>query len=355
MHRIVEEDFENIVSTMGQELMRLEGKTLLVSGGSGFLGTYIVGVIKFLNKKKLKNPCKVISVDNFITGSKDNIVEDIEDVHAEYRTIDVTKPFTIKENIHFIIHAAGIASPVYYQNFPLETIDVAVQGTRNMLEYAQANSACESFLFTSSSEIYGDPSKEFIPTPETYKGNVSSIGPRSCYDESKRLAETICMTYFRKYQTPIKIVRPFNVYGPGMKLNDYRVVPNFITQGLKGEILTVHDRGTQTRTFCYISDAIIAIFKVLLSNKNGEVFNIGNDKNEIAMVDLAKMIIPLFPKQVTMELIHYPSTYPADEPTRRCPDISKIKNILKFDPKIQLEEGLMRTVAWFKDNIHDGK
>lgn len=355
MHQIIKEDFENIASRIQDEVSYLEGKTLLISGGSGFLGTYIVGVIKFLNAKFFHNPCRVISVDNFITGSQINLVENGEDKNVIFINTDVTKPLFIKEKVDFIIHAAGIASPVYYQNFPLETIDVAVSGTRNLLEYARTNDKLKSFLFTSSSEIYGDPSPEFIPTPETYKGNVSSLGPRSCYDESKRLAETICMTYFRKYQVPIKIVRPFNIFGPGMKSNDYRVIPNFITQGLKGDTLTVHDKGVQTRTFCYITDAVTAILKVLLSNKNGEVFNIGNDANEISMLNLAKTMAPIFHSEIRIELVNYPDTYPADEPSRRCPDIAKIRKMFKFEPQVDLETGLIRTISWFKDNYDDKK
>lgn len=350
MHQVIKDDLENIISRIKDQVHHLEGTTLLVSGGSGFLGTYIVGVVKFLNEKILHNPCHVISVDNFITGSRNNLNEDQRDKNITYITADVTKPLMIKEKVDFIIHAAGIASPVYYQNFPLETIDVAILGTRNLLEYAKENENFKSFLFTSSSEIYGDPFPEFIPTPETYKGNVSSIGPRSCYDESKRLAETICMTYFKRHNIPVKIVRPFNIFGPGMKSNDYRVVPNFIIQGLKGDTLTVHDKGTQTRTFCYVSDAVVAIFKVLLSDKNGEVFNIGNDRNEISIVDLVKVMVPLFDNKVEMQLVNYPDTYPTDEPSRRCPDITKIRNMLQFQPEIDLETGLKRTISWFRDN-----
>lgn len=347
MHKIIREDLENIVSGIESQVHKLEGKTLLISGGSGFLGSFIVNTIKFLNEKTLKNPCRVISIDNFITGSRNVSLE--EDKNIVYIEADITKPLEIKEEVNFIIHAAGIASPVYYQKFPLETIDGAIFGAKNLLEYAKSMDNFESFLFTSSSEIYGDPHPDFIPTPETYKGNVSSIGPRSCYDESKRLAETICMTYFRKYKIPIKIVRPFNIYGPGMKVNDFRAVPNFIDQGFKGSILTVHDKGTQTRTFCYITDAIIAILKVLLSNKNGEVFNIGNDDNEISIIALAENIAPLFPKNPEIKLIEYPDTYPADEPSRRCPDITKIRKELGFGPKVNLKTGLSRTVLWFKD------
>ncbi len=168
----------------------------------------------------------------------------------------------------------------------------------------------KSFLFFSSSEIYGDPDPNFIPTPETYRGNVSSIGPRSCYDESKRLGETICMIYFNLYNIPVKIVRPFNIYGPGMLRDDYRVVPTFVTHALEGKPLPVHDKGNQTRTFCYITDGIVGFLKVLLSKENGEVFNVGNDENEINMIGLAQVVSEIYEKKIQFHTIPYPKQYP---------------------------------------------
>ncbi len=206
-------------------------------------------------------------------------------------------------------------------------------------------------MYFSSSEIYGDPDPNFIPTPETYKGNVSSIGDRSCYDESKRIGETICMAHYRVYKTPVKVVRPFNVFGPGMKGTDFRVIPNFLSQGCKGNPLTVHDKGNQTRTFCYATDAMIGFFKVLLSNNNGQVYNVGNDNDEINMRSLADLIASeIFSNKVQVNLIKYPEKYPQDEPKRRCPDLTKIKKDLGYTPSVDLKTGLKRSYNWFKSN-----
>jgi len=350
MNHIIKEDLEKIAKSIEGESEKLSGKTLLISGGSGFLGSYIIGVISILNQRILKTPCHVVSIDNFITGSRKNSSEENNGPNISRKEADVSKPIIIDQPVDYIIHAAGLASPVYYQKFPLETIETTIIGVKNLLELSRKNPNFKSFLFFSSSEIYGDPTPENIPTPESYRGNVSSIGPRSCYDESKRLAETICITYHRIYQTPVKIVRPFNVYGPGMKSNDYRVVPNFIAKGMAKEPLPVHDKGSQTRTFCYISDAVTGFFKVLLSEKNGEIYNVGTDKEEINMFDLARIVADAFTPPASIQLIKYPDNYPADEPRRRCPDISKIKQI-GYQPQVDLKAGLSRTVQWFGETM----
>src|SRR3990167_9057124 len=268
MSSITKKDLNNIVERIKDEAKKLEGKTILISGGSGFIGSYLNAVLFLLNKKVLKNKCKVISIDNYITGSRNNFLLDIKDKNFKFMDGDVSLPIITNEKVDYIVHAAGLASPFYYKKYPLETIESAILGAKNLLELARVTKP-ESFLFFSSSEIYGDPDPLAVPTPETYAGHVSSVGPRACYDESKRLAETLCITYHQIYKVPIKIVRPFNIYGPGMRHTDYRVVPTFIYNGLRGKNLPVHDKGIQTRTFCYITDAITAIFKVLLSGEKG--------------------------------------------------------------------------------------
>lgn len=348
MQTIIQEDIEAIVEEIKTDAKKLEGKTLLISGGAGFLGSYFLATICELNKKVLKKPCRVISIDNFITGKKRRIVEEIKDKKFTFIEADVTKPLNIEGKVDYIIHAAGLASPFYYQKFPIETIESAIYGAKNLLEIAR-NKKVKSFLYFSSSEIYGDPDPKFIPTPETYKGNVSSIGPRSCYDESKRLGETISMVYHSLYKIPVKIVRPFNVYGPGMLPNDYRVVPMFVSKALAREPLPVHDKGAQTRTFCYISDAIVGFLKVLLSKENGEAFNVGNDENEVTMLELAKVVKKIFDGKVDIKTISYPKLYPQDEPKRRRPDLGKIKKRLGYSPQVNLEEGLRRVVRWYRE------
>src|SRR3989344_1915615 len=269
MHPIIAEDLAIITKGIKKEAGALEGKTLLISGGAGFLGSYIVGAIHILNKNFFKKPCRVLSLDNYITAPKKSFLADIKDKNIKLVRTDVTKNFKIKGSVDYIIHAAGIASPVYYRKFPIQTIEAAVLGAKNLLELAREKKT-KSFLFFSSSEIYGNPDADFIPTPEIYRGNVSCTGPRACYDESKRLSETLCLDYRRVYAVPVKIARPFNVYGPGMSIDDPRVIPIVIYKGLRGEPLPVHGAGDQTRTFCYISDATIGFFKILFSGRNGE-------------------------------------------------------------------------------------
>ena len=233
--KIVDEDIATIAQNLGGVAKKFEGKTVLISGAGGFLGKYIVGVLCHLNDKVFKTPCRIISVDNYITGQRHP--------HFNYRNreevlevwADVTHPLPVREDIHYIIHGAGLASPVYYKKYPLETIESAVSGVKNLLELGKKNKNLEGFLFFSSSEIYGDPEEAAVPTPETYHGYVSSVGPRACYDESKRLGETISTIYYEQFKMPVTIVRPFNVFGPGMSYNDRRVVPMFAYKILNKE------------------------------------------------------------------------------------------------------------------------
>jgi len=346
--RVIENDIRNIVLTVKKDAEVLNGKTVLITGGSGFLGKYILYTIQSLNRNILTKPCKVISLDNYITGVKDNFFSN--DTNFMFVDHDVRKRYEIKVPIHYVIHAAGLASPVYYMKYPLETLEVATIGTKHMLEFAKAKKV-RSFLFFSSSEIYGDPDPNFVPTPEHYLGNVSCTGPRACYDESKRLGETFCTVYHRLYKLPVKIVRPFNVYGPGMRADDYRVIPRFLTCALKNEPLPVHAGGNQTRTFCYVSDAITVILKILLSNRNGEIYNVGNDDNEVNMMTLAKMVSDLFKGKIEVASVDYPSTYPKADPMRRCPDITKLRTIIGYNPHIHLKQGLRKTLRWYKEII----
>ncbi|MBU6415266.1 NAD-dependent epimerase/dehydratase family protein, partial [Patescibacteria group bacterium] len=281
-----------------------------------------------------------------------NVIVDINNPHIRFIEHDVRKPLPANLNADYLIHAAGLASPFYYQKFPLETIEVAVEGTKNFLEFAKEKKV-KGMLYFSSSEIYGDPHPNYIPTPEHYWGNVSSTGPRACYDESKRLGETVCTVYHKLYNVPVKIVRPFNVYGPGMKINDYRVIPTFMVKAIRGDSLPVHDKGNQTRTFCYITDAVQGFLKVLVSGKAGEMYNVGKDNEEINMVGLATTLSELFPHRIDIQLISYPESYPAGEPQRRCPDITKIRTELDFHPDVNLKEGLSRTLAWYQTHLKD--
>lgn len=345
---VIAEDIATIARGIAEHSRQLAGRTVLISGGAGFLGSYFVGVFKYLNAHVLDKPVRVISVDNFITSVSDSEAS-VYDPNIRNVWGDVTYPLPVREGVDYIIHAAGLASPVYYMQYPLETIESAVTGAKNLLELARKNSL-EGFLFFSSSEIYGDPDPSAVPTPETYFGNVSSVGPRACYDESKRLAETICSIYHDRFGVPISVVRPFNVFGPGMRHNDRRVVPMFAYQALNAKVLPVHGDGHQTRTFCYITDAMTGFLKTLLIGQRGEAYNIGNGENEISMRNLANLFTELVGQYVRNETVPYPETYPAGEPQRRCPDLTKSRTQLGYEAHVNLRQGLGRFLTWARES-----
>jgi UDP-glucuronate decarboxylase len=221
---------------------------------------------------------------------------------------------------------------------------VATAGTKNMLTLAERHGA--RFAFFSSSEIYGDPDAKHVPTPESYRGNVSAQGPRACYDESKRVGETLCYVFHESKGLATNTIRPFNVYGPGMQETDYRVMPNFASLIKAGRPLHVYGSGNQTRTFCYVTDAMNGFLRVITDGVPGEAYNIGNPKPEISMLDLVKTMEKVLGRKIDHRLMEYPDSYPADEPQRRCPDITKARRQIGFAPKVTLEEGLRRFLGW---------
>ncbi len=339
----LESDIEEIAKGLGNEADKLAGKTLLLTGGGGFLGRYFQAVIRHLNRSQLAKPCKMITLDNLITKTtkpESNLVDE----NMRFILHDVIKPFEIDEHIDYVVHAAGIASPFYYRAYPLETLEVTTTGTKNMLELAQRNDA--RFIFFSSSEIYGDPDPKHVPMQESYRGNVSVAGPRACYDESKRLGETLCYIFHEKYGTSTNAIRPFNIFGPGMLEKDYRVMPNFASRIKSGRPLSVYGSGGQTRTFCYISDAMVGFFRTIIRGVPGEAYNIGNPEPEISMLELVRRIEKVLGRNIAHNIIEYPDSYPADEPQRRCPDIRKAQFQLEFQPRVSLEDGLRRFLGW---------
>ena len=352
MHRfLLDSDILEIAEHLGDDANAFAGKTVLLTGARGFLGRYLTETFAHLNRHRLTRPCKVIATDNLITAGKlGGAVVDKDGV--TFIRHDVIQPLRVDEPVHFILHAAGIASPFYYRAYPLETLDVAVTGTRHMLNLAQEQKA--RLLFFSSSEIYGDPDTKYVPTPESYHGNVSCLGARACYDESKRLGETLCRIYHGKHGVESNMVRPFNVYGPGMQEKDYRVLPNFASHIKGNRPLRIYGTGKQTRTFCYISDAVVGFLKVLLRGVPGEPYNIGNPRPEISMLGLAHEIEQVLGRSLAINTIDYPDSYPADEPNRRCPDITKAILQLDFQPFVPLREGLSRFLSW-TDTIYTGE
>jgi UDP-glucuronate decarboxylase len=347
MHLYLDEDIKEIANSIPDTLRKLSGKTVLLTGAGGFLGRYFVAVIKYVNAQPGFNPIRVVAMDNYVSSVKWNPNEDL-DINFEWIYGDAILGAQLPDKYDYIIHAAGIASPQHYRANPLATIDVAVNVTRELLEKAKKDNA--RMLFFSSSEIYGDPFPEFVPTTEDYRGNVSTRGPRACYDESKRMGESLCWVYENYFDVQVSVVRPFNVYGPGMMPKDYRVLPNFAASIARNEELSIYGDGRQTRTFCYITDAIIGFLKVLVDSQSPNVYNVGNPSPEISMNELAKIVLEISGKKVASRLSDYPDTYPEDEPNRRCPDISRIKTQLDFSPQVTLEVGLSRFLNWAQEN-----
>lgn len=347
LSKIIQEDIADLARSLKDFIPSFEGKSFVITGTGGFLGKYMVWLLRYLNDHLLTKKVSALLLDNFIIGYEQQALVDTN--HLVFKKHNVIEPFDTDQPVDYIIHNAGIASPVYYTKFPLETMDVGTLGTRNMLELARKKNV-KSFLFTSSSEVYGDPDDRFVPTPETYNGNVSTIGPRACYDESKRFGETLCLTYGRVFNVPVKIVRPFNVYGPGIRPDDYRVLPNFIEHALRREPLPIHGDGGNTRSFCYINDAIESFFKVLFSQADGECFNVGNPEPEISVKDLAAWVAQAMPYPVEIVHIDPPhAVYASNDPKRRCPDIRKLQSVTGFKPKYDLKTGLKRTIDWFME------
>lgn len=340
-------DIDEIVARLTPYADLMEGKTLLLTGARGFLGRYFCAVFTKMNEEILSSPLRILAVDNLIT-SGDFGKQHQSQSNIEFVECDITEKRDFGEKFDFIVHAAGIASPYYYRAYPLETIDVSVRGSRWLLELAREQNA--KFTFFSSSEIYGDPDPIHIPTPESYNGNVPCKGARSCYDEGKRLGETLCHVFHTNFGVHTTAIRPFNVYGPGMQELDYRVLPNFASALKGGRPLKVYGSGNQTRTFCYITDAIVGFTLAILKGAAGESYNIGNPTPEISVKDLAFLINDLSGGERAVELIEYPDSYPADEPNRRCPLITKARIQLEYTPEVELKDGLMRFINWSDAN-----
>ena len=306
---------------------------ILVTGGAGFLGSHIC-------ERLLSAGEEVICMDNYFTGRKDNILHLMDNKRFELVRHDVVDPF--KFEVDQIYNMACPASPVHYQYNPIKTTKTSVVGAINCLGLAKRTSA--RILQASTSEIYGDPS--IHPQPEEYWGNVHTLGPRACYDEGKRVAETLFMDYNRQNGVDTRIVRIFNTYGPRMLPDDGRVVSNFIVQALKGEDLTIYGDGLQTRSFCYVDDLVEAILRTMSQVETNLPINIGNP-GEFTMIELAKKVIQL--TNTSSKLIH--EDLPMDDPKQRQPDIKKAKEVLEWEPKIDLETGLTKTIDYFKSQI----
>lgn len=307
---------------------------ILITGGAGFLGSHLCC-------RLLKDGHRVICIDNLITGSLFNIKDIINKENFKFIKHDITKPIEIKIKLDWVMHFASPASPKDYLEHPIKTLKVGTLGTHNCLGMAKAHKA--KFFLASTSEVYGDP--KISPQPEEYWGNVSCIGPRSCYDEAKRAAEALTFAYYRQHKIPIHVIRIFNTYGPNMRLEDGRVVSNFIVQALQGQPLTIYGKGNQTRSFCYVNDLIDGIVRYLKIDYKGPI-NLGSHF-EFTVLELAKKVILL--TQSRSKIIF--ESLPQDDPKQRRPDIRKAKKLLGWQPKVSLEKGLEKTISYFSEKL----
>lgn len=358
---VIATDLDYIVKNLESEFDTFSGKRLLITGGAGFLGYYLVqSLVHWNTVNSGRAPIQIVVYDNFMRG-KSEWLENLEgDANLTVQKYDVIDPLPDDMgDFQFIIHGASIASPMYYRLYPIETMDANVNGLRHLLDYCleqkKRNVPVEGFLFYSTSEIYGDPTPESIPTSETYRGNVSATGPRACYDESKRYGETLCVNFAQQHGLPVRIVRPFNNYGPGLKISDRRALPDFARNVLEGNDIVMLSDGKPTRTFCYVADAVVGYFKVLVRGRDGESYNIGLDKPEISVRQLAEMVIDtakeLFDYQGKLVFeVSDDKEYLTDNPNRRCPVIEKARSELDYNPSIMLDDGLRRSLLWYADN-----
>lgn len=353
-------DLDHILRSADDAFDRLAGTDLLITGGAGFLGYYLTQAALAYGDRNPSAPIQVTVLDSLIRGVPDWLAGLRDHPRLTLRTQDIREPLPADmPDFDYIAHAAGIASPTYYRMHPIETMDANIVGLRTLLDHAVAQGKrgrpVRGFMFYSSSEIYGDPSADAIPTPETYRGLVSCTGPRACYDESKRYGETLCVTFARVHGLPITMARPFNNYGPGMKITDGRVIADFARNILDGSDIVLLSDGSPTRTFCYVADAVAGYYKVLALGQPGEPYNIGVEGPEISMLGLARAM-----GDAGEELLGYAGTitagvspedvYLVDNPSRRRPSIQKAREQLAYDPRIGLEDGLRRTLLWYRDN-----
>ncbi|MBO4401726.1 MAG: NAD-dependent epimerase/dehydratase family protein [Selenomonadaceae bacterium] len=349
-------DLEYTFSSLSAaEREKFSGSTVLITGAAGTMGFYLTHFFyKFRDALRLK---KVICLDNFILGKPAWIENISDDPHVTFDKFDIISDSI--ENIpaaadaNFVLHMASIASPPFYRKFPIETIDANVTGLRRLFDFYRVKNL-RGFVFFSTSEIYGDPPADKVPTDENYNGNVSCTGPRACYDESKRFGETLCKYFAQEFNLPISVVRLFNTYGPGMKINDKRVVADFASNILHGEDITILSSGAPTRTFCHIADSAFGCLKTLLHGRY-DFFNIGIDKPEISITRLAEIY-----RDAGRGIFNYAGKinysvsadkdYLTDNPQRRCPNVDKARKILGYNPTIYVEEGVARFLNFVKEN-----
>jgi UDP-glucuronate decarboxylase len=358
---VIEADLAELRQSLASELAELAGRHVLIVGGAGFLGYYLVQTLTAANRAGATRPDVRVTVwDSFARGLPPWLEALAKSDELTLVQRDVIQPVERDApDFDFIVHAASIASPTYYKRYPIETMDANVNGLRNLLDYARrqadAKKPVAGFLFFSSSEIYGDPTPDAIPTPETYRGNVSCTGPRACYDESKRFGETLCVNFAQQHGVRVAMARPFNNIGPGLKISDRRVLPDFARDVLANRPIRLLSDGGPKRTYCYVGDAIQGYYKILVRGRPGEPYNIGVERPEISVSELAERV-----SRIGAELFGYAggvvrarsddATYLADNPLRRCPVIAKARTELGYAPGVELDDALRRSLLWYRDH-----
>ena len=351
------EDLMRLSQRLSPVFAKLAGHDLLITGGGGFLGYYLVQAPLHWNAANPEAlPIRVSVHDAFVRGMP-GWLQSLDDPALTVVERDVLSPLPADApRFDFVIHAASIASPTYYRRYPIQTMDANVGGLRLLLDHAAdratAGEPLRGLLFFSTSEIYGDPDPANIPTSETYRGLVSCTGPRACYDESKRFGETLSVNYAEQRDVPVTIVRPFNNYGPGLRIDDRRVIPDFARDILAGRDIELLSDGSATRTFCYVADAVDGYYRALVEGRRGEPYNIGADRPEISMREVAERMAAIgrrlvgYQGGVVVGASDDPD-YLTDNPNRRCPVIDKARAELGYDPEVDLDEGLERALRWY--------
>lgn len=336
---IIENGIEIIINDLRKSGISFRNKEVLITGGAGFLGSWLCDVL-------IHQGARVVCLDNFTSGLPENVAHLDGNKNFTLVNHDISKPIYFENNnFDIVMHFASRASPFEFEHYPIQILKANTLGNWNALGIAKEHNA--RYLFSSTSEAYGDPDPKFVPTPETYNGNVNPVGPRGCYDESKRAGEAFVMAYHLQHKMDTRIVRIFNTYGPRMRSEGIygRALPRFVEQAINGEDITVFGDGSQTRSFTYVTDEVEGILKLVASDKvNGELVNIGNDK-QFSILELAKMILK---KTGSDSKIIYESL-PKDDPKMRSPDITKARRLLGWEPKVPLEEGLDNYIGWFEE------
>ncbi|MDP3966125.1 MAG: NAD-dependent epimerase/dehydratase family protein [archaeon] len=339
---VIKEDVRNILLELEEELKDLSGKKILITGGNGFIASYLVDLFVELSEK-LKNPIKIYVINRNKLNPKSRLSHLIGNKNILFMEQDIGKPLNLPKGINIIFHAASNASPISFMKNPLETIDSNINGTRNLLEYSKENHI-ENFLLFSSVDVYGNPPKEFLPTSELYNGNVDPTNPRSCYSESKRFSETLCSVFFRNFKVPAKILRIGHTYGPGLR--EDKAINEFFRKSINSKKIDLRDSGEAKLSYCYISDVIRGILKVMFKGNSGEAYNIGSGFPPVSIKDLALSIGNVQSNGTIVAPIY--SEGNSSKGYIRYPDITKLKG-LGFKPKINLEEGLLRIKSHYEE------